>query len=148
MASTRSSWRRPNCSAGTLLRLSSRRPHLATCSWQRRDADTCGWPWTAIPPWALLTSRCSAATRRGHLWVALDGDSPVGFAHVEMLGSDRPHLDEIDVHPAHGRRGLGTRLVGGVCEWAAASGYQQITLTTFRLVPWNRTCQRNLGFVA
>jgi GNAT superfamily N-acetyltransferase len=89
----------------------------------------------------------TAAMRRGHLWVALAGDAPVGFAQVEMLGSDGPHLDEIDVHPTHARRGLGTRLIGGVCEWAAAAGYEQLTLTTFRLVPWNMPWYARLGFV-
>jgi len=88
-----------------------------------------------------------AAMQRGHLWVALDADSPVGFAQVEMLASDHPHLDEIDVHPAHGRRGVGTRLVRTVCAWAAAAGYAQITLTTFRRVPWNMPWYTRLGWV-
>jgi len=34
------------------------------------------------------------------------GNTPVGFALVEMLAADLPHLEEIDVTPAHGRRGL------------------------------------------
>lgn len=55
----------------------------------------------------------------GRLWVALAGETPVGFAHVEILGRRAAHLEEIDVHPDHGRRGLGTRLVAAVCEWAA-----------------------------
>jgi len=88
-----------------------------------------------------------AAVSRGHLWVAVLGDTPVGFAHVEPLTVDVPHLDEIDVHPSHGRRGLGTRLVGAVCDWAAAAGHRAITLTTFRDVPWNMPWYRRLGFV-
>ena len=39
---------------------------------------------------------------------------PVGFALVEMLADDLPHLEELDVDPSHGRRGLGTALVRGV----------------------------------
>jgi GNAT superfamily N-acetyltransferase len=89
----------------------------------------------------------AAATQRGHLWVALDGDSPVGFAHVKMLSCELPHLEEIDVHPDHGRRGLGTRLVRAVCQWATVAGYAQLTLTTFRLVPWNMPWYARLGFV-
>jgi len=88
-----------------------------------------------------------AAMRQGHLWVALDGDLPVGFAHVDMLASDLPHLEEIDVHPAHGRRGLGTRLVRRVCRWVAEARYEQITLTTFRSVPWNMPWYARLGFI-
>src|SRR6185503_9462415 len=73
----------------------------------------------------------------GRLCVALDGDRPVGFAHVEMLAEDLPHLEELDVHPDHGRRGIGAALVRTVCEWVARSGYSEVTLTTFRAVPWN-----------
>ena len=87
------------------------------------------------------------AMQRGHVWVALQSDAPVGFAQVEMLSPDLPHLEEIDVLPAHGRQGLGTRLVRTVCDWATASGYLQLTLTTFRAVPWNMPWYARLGFV-
>lgn len=49
------------------------------------------------------------------------GGDPVGFALVQMLAADLPHLDEVSVAPAHGRCGLGTALVRTVGEWAAAS---------------------------
>jgi GNAT superfamily N-acetyltransferase len=87
------------------------------------------------------------AARDGLLWVALAGDAPVGFALVEMLADDLPHLDEVDVEPSHGRRGLGTALVRAVCEWATASGFSMLTLTTFRAVPWNLPFYARLGFV-
>lgn len=92
--------------------------------------------------------RLHAARAAGRLWVALarEEDAPVGFALVEMLADDWPHLEEIDVHPRHGRRGLGTALVRAVCGWAAREGYPQITLTTFRAVPWNMPFYRRLGF--
>ena len=86
------------------------------------------------------------AQRRGHLWVALAGDVPVGFAHVEVLETGIAHLEEIDVHPEHGRRGLGRRLVTAVGEWAAINGYSYVTLTTFRDVPWNMPFYARLGF--
>ena len=72
-----------------------------------------------------------AAERAGRLWVALIGDTPVGFSQAEVLSSHEAHLKEIDVHPAHEQRGLGTRLVAGVCGWAARSGYPAVTLTRF-----------------
>jgi predicted N-acetyltransferase YhbS len=56
------------------------------------------------------------------------------------------HLEEIDVHPEHGRRGLGRRLVCAVCRWAAANGYSWVTLSTFRDVPWNMPFYARLGF--
>jgi len=50
------------------------------------------------------------------------------------------------VDPDHGRRGLGTRLVLQVCEWAACHGYESVTLTTFRDVPWNMPFYARFGF--
>jgi len=87
------------------------------------------------------------AARDGRLWVASTGSTPVGFALVKMLADDLPHLEEIDVDPSHGRHGLGTALVRAVCDWATASGYVMLTLTTFRAVPWNLPFYARLGFV-
>ena len=87
-----------------------------------------------------------AAQGRGQLWVALADEVPVGFAHIEVIEPTVAHLEEIDVHPQHGRRGLGTRLVRAVCAWAVASGYHSVTLTTFRDVPWNMPFYARLGF--
>jgi GNAT superfamily N-acetyltransferase len=88
----------------------------------------------------------NTAQRQGHLWVALADDVAVGFAHIEVLEPAVAHLEEIDVHPQHGRRGLGTKLVRAVCAWAIAAGYQSVTLTTFRDVPWNMPFYARLGF--
>jgi GNAT superfamily N-acetyltransferase len=85
--------------------------------------------------------------RLGQLWVALDDEVPVGFARVEILEPGSAHLDEIDVHPDHGRRGLGTKLVQTVCEWAASERHGSVTLSTFRDVPWNMPFYARLGFV-
>lgn len=87
------------------------------------------------------------AARDGRLWVASAGNTPVGFALVKMLARDLPHLEEIDVDPAHGRRGLGTALVKAVRECATDSGYVWLTLTTFRAVPWNLPFYARMGFV-
>jgi GNAT superfamily N-acetyltransferase len=70
----------------------------------------------------------------------------VGFAHVELVERDAVHLEEIDVHPDHGRRGLGARLIRHLCHWAAGKGYDAVTLTTFRDVPWNFPFYTRLGF--
>lgn len=86
------------------------------------------------------------AQRAGHVWVALADDLAVGFAHVVVHEHDAVHLEEIDVDPGHSRRGLGTRLVIQVCEWAASNGHASVTLTTFRDVPWNMPFYARLGF--
>jgi len=86
------------------------------------------------------------ARRRGRLWVALAADVPVGFAHVRVLEPTAAHLEEIDVHPDHARRGIGTRLIAAILAWAADAGYRTVTLTTFRDVPWNMRYYARLGF--
>jgi GNAT superfamily N-acetyltransferase len=86
------------------------------------------------------------AQQCGLLWVALADNVPVGFAHVKVLESMVAHLEEIDVHPEHGRMGLGTRLVKEICQWAAGAGYRSVTLTTFRDIPWNMPFYARLGF--
>ena len=100
---------------------------------------------------AGITNATSSA-REGPLASGLTPSSssgacmPVGFALVEILEPAAAHLEEIDVHPDHGRRGLGTWLVRHVCQWAEANGPGVVTLTTFRDVPWNMPFYAHLGF--
>lgn len=86
------------------------------------------------------------AQARGLLWMVLVDEAPVGFA----LCWDRPdalHLRELDVHPSWMGRGLGRALVEHVATRAMRRGLSQITLTTFRDVPWNAPLYRRWGFV-
>jgi len=87
-----------------------------------------------------------AQQRLGLVWVAADEhDRPVGFAAArELVGAS--HIEEIAVHPAHGRRGLGKRLIEALCDWARRQGYPAITLSTFRDVPWNAPYYARIGF--
>jgi GNAT superfamily N-acetyltransferase len=87
------------------------------------------------------------ARAEGRLWVAAHGETPVGFAVAELLAPGVAHLEEVDVLPAHHRRGLGARLVREVCAWAARGGHRELTLTTFRDLPWNMPFYARLGFV-
>ena len=87
-----------------------------------------------------------AAHSASLLWVAHDDlATPIGFALVEDLG-DAWHLEEMDVDPAHARKGVGTALVRAVCEAAALRGPKRVTLCTFRDVPWNAPFYARLGF--
>jgi len=86
------------------------------------------------------------ACEDGGLLVALGpDDAVVGFALVHEHGG-HAHLEEVDVHPDHGRRGVGAKLVLAVCDWAARRELPGVTLTTFRDVPWNEPFYRRLGF--
>lgn len=88
----------------------------------------------------------SEAQQEGQIWVATDlQDTPVGFAMVALLDGN-PHLDEMDVLPAHGRNGIGTRLLQTVIDWAASHGHDLLTLVTFRHLPWNAAFYARLGF--
>ena len=83
------------------------------------------------------------------LWIVIDEneDKAVGFALLtERCGNI--HLREIDVHPAHGRQGLGTDLLKQVITWSKNKKYQRFTLTTFRHLPWNAPFYAKLGFQA
>jgi GNAT superfamily N-acetyltransferase len=89
-----------------------------------------------------------AANRDGRVWVAADRDDrPVGFALVREIGLFA-HLEELDVLPEHGRRGLGAALLEAVCAWAHTRGFAAVTLSTFRDVPWNAPFFARHGFEA
>ncbi len=102
----------------------------------------------SIPDATAALEDLAAAQRAGMLWIAAaPSGEPVGFAYTRWLG-DEPHLEELDVHPDHGRRGLGARLVRAFIEWARARGASGITLSTFRDVAWNEHFYARLGFRA
>jgi GNAT superfamily N-acetyltransferase len=86
------------------------------------------------------------AQRQGRLWVALADRTPVGFALVDLVAGGHPHLREMDVLPAHGRRGVGAALLRAVLVWTRRAGHAEFTLTTFRAVPWNMPFYARLGF--
>ncbi len=104
-----------------------------------------GWPADVLAE-VMSTDTLRDYLRAGRLWVAADAhDQPVGFAVVSLVDG-HAHLDEIDVHPDHGRRGLGRALVEQVCAWAADSGLPSVSLTTERDIPWNAPFYARLGF--
>lgn len=89
-----------------------------------------------------------AAQRDGRLWVALSATrEPIGLALVGQVDG-LPHLEELDVRPEHGRRGVGSALVRAVQAWAQGAGSPAISLTTFTHLPWNAPFYQRLGFRA
>ncbi|WP_194419902.1 GNAT family N-acetyltransferase [Microbacterium abyssi] len=69
----------------------------------------------------------------------------VGFAHVLEIDGF-VHLEQLAVLPAHSRRGHGRMLVEAVLAEAVARGYTEITLRTYRDVPWNAPFYESCGF--
>jgi len=94
----------------------------------------------------ITAEEFEARQHRGTLWLAVTArDRPIGFATCSQL-DDVAHLDEIDVLPQHGRRGVGTLLLRTVCTWARSGAYPAVTLSTTRGVPWNEPFYRRWGF--
>jgi len=77
----------------------------------------------------------------GRVLVAPDGRLAAFAIFAEVAGL--PYLDQLSVHPAFQRRGLGGVLVHECVEWARG---RDVWLTTYAHVPWNGPYYRRLGF--
>ncbi|MDP6980812.1 MAG: GNAT family N-acetyltransferase [Myxococcota bacterium] len=88
-----------------------------------------------------------AAARAERVIVAVhpERDEPVGFAWCSE-DAQVTHLEELDVHPDHGRQGLGSRFLRAVLKHASERGDRAVTLTTFRHLPWNAPFYVRHGF--
>ncbi len=128
---------------------SARADDIAALARIERAADTAHYTGILQAPERLPIDRpedLAAACQAGRLWVATDAaDAPVGYCYVRLIG-ETPHIEEVSVHPEHGRRGLGRQLVAAAMQWARAAGHRRITLTTFRELPWNGPFYAKLGF--
>ncbi len=86
------------------------------------------------------------AHREHRVWVAvIDDVEVVGFAYAAVIDGCC-HLEEVDVLPEYGRRGIGSALVRQVLDYATRKGLDGVTLTTYREVAWNAPFYRRLGF--
>lgn len=96
---------------------------------------------------ALTAGAPSGAERDGvgFLLVAVDDRRLVGFAHV-VPHDLHAHLEQVSVLPSHGRQGIGTALVRAAMEEARWAGFDQMSLITYRDVPWNGPFYVELGF--
>ncbi|MBB4918184.1 GNAT family N-acetyltransferase [Streptosporangium saharense] len=93
-----------------------------------------------FPPGTTMVEEVEDPSR-----VLVAGDPPFGFAMVGWVDG-QVHLDQLAVHPDHGRRGVGGSLLEAVCAHALAEGASAVTLTTFRDVPWNAPWYARRGF--
>jgi ribosomal protein S18 acetylase RimI-like enzyme len=92
-------------------------------------------------PEAALTQ----AADQGLLFVVEVSGELVGFAVCIVIG-DRLHLEEVSVHPAHGRQGYGRALVARVIEAARKRNLAAVSLTTFADIAWNGPFYASMGF--
>lgn len=95
----------------------------------------------------LSLEQFHAAVTAHRVWVAVEQghEMPVGFVMAEVVEGCW-HLLELDVHPDHARRGIGSRLLEHALEVAAGRGFERATLTTFEHVPWNAPFYARRGF--
>lgn len=102
-------------------------------------------------PEAVLADRVplavlKTAQKENLLWVAVDADDiPVGYLLLEIM-EGLPLLAQLDVHPLHGRKGLGTALIAHGIMQLREMGFAEAFLTTFSHVPWNAPFYQRLGF--
>jgi GNAT superfamily N-acetyltransferase len=81
----------------------------------------------------------------GQVWVAVERQVVIGYAITREV-EETLYLQEIDIEPEHGQRGLGTALLETIRAWAALAGYGVLSLSTFRDIPWNAPFYAKLGF--
>ncbi len=80
------------------------------------------------------------------LAILVSGDPPRGFCRIDRVAGGA-HLEQLSVHPDHGRQGRGRALLQAACAWATAHRYGELTLATYRDVPWNAPFYASEGFV-
>ncbi|MBM7060059.1 GNAT family N-acetyltransferase [Pseudomonas sp. UL073] len=103
---------------------------------------------SALRQHTLAAEHLHAGQREARLWVAREAaGAPVGFALGEEVDG-QVLLAELDVHPAHTRRGLGAALLNQVIAWAAARDQPALYLTTFSAFAPSAALYRRAGFVA
>ena len=79
----------------------------------------------------------ASAHDRARAWRVLVVGRPVTrFAVLERVDGD-VHLEQLSVHPAAMRRGIGAALLAASVEEARAAGARRVTLLTYADVPWN-----------
>lgn len=77
--------------------------------------------------------------------VLIAGRPPVGFVRIDEI-EGQAHLEQLSVSPDHTRKGIGGMLLEHACEWAAKHGYSNVTLITYRDIPWNAPFYKKYGF--
>ncbi|WP_460715230.1 GNAT family N-acetyltransferase [Nocardioides dilutus] len=82
----------------------------------------------------------------GFILVAADGgEPPVGFVHVLELDG-HAHLEQLSVRPEAQRQGVGAALVRAAMREARRDGHRQLSLCTYRDLPFNGPFYATLGF--
>ncbi|HWU77840.1 MAG TPA: 4-(cytidine 5'-diphospho)-2-C-methyl-D-erythritol kinase [Rhodanobacter sp.] len=106
--------------------------------------------WASYSAMAIPPELLQQAVSRGLVWVALSADGQLlGFVWLDTAaGGSVVGIAEMNVLPAHGRRGIGAALLEHACAWAREAGYRRVDLGTLADVRWNAPFYAKHGFVA
>ncbi len=94
---------------------------------------------TNLPPVASLDEL------KGAKCILVAGSPPRGFIRIDELGK-MAHIEQLSVERDSMGQGLGGKLLRAAIEWAKENGYSQITLITFKNIPWNGPFYKKHGF--
>jgi GNAT superfamily N-acetyltransferase len=84
--------------------------------------------------------------RDGRAWVIDDAaGEPVAYLLADVVDGNG-HVEQVSVHPAHARQGLGRLLLETLDAWAREHRLPALTLTSYAEVPWNGPYYQRLGF--
>lgn len=85
------------------------------------------------------------AWQQGMLWMIASGHELAGYLMAGVVGADF-HIQQMDVAPEHGRKGLGRALLRHALEQGRACGHQRAVLSTLSDVAWNAPFYASEGF--
>lgn len=88
----------------------------------------------------------AAAISAGHLHTVRDYKGRLAGFALTSVRRRALYLDQISVHPGHGRKGLGAALLARVMAEAKERGLKTVLLSTFRELPWNAPFYKRHGF--
>lgn len=88
----------------------------------------------------------SDAIPAGHIHTVRDAKGRLAGFTLTSVRRNALYLDQISVHPDHGRKGLGGVLLQRVIGEAKDRGLKTVLLSTFRDLPWNAPFYKRHGF--
>ena len=100
---------------------------------------------------AVLTNALEHPSGDSSIFIAEDGNTPLGFIHLTTTedyytAGDAAHIADVVVAPDAGERGIGTALIAYAERWAIERGFSMVTLNVFAANRRARDLYTKLGF--
>lgn len=78
--------------------------------------------------------------------VVYEGNTAIGGGAIRKYDDENVELKRVFVHPEYQGRGIGSRLVALLMEWAMELGYKRVILETGELLAESCAVYKKLGF--